>query len=221
MQDKFTDYGALAQRRDSSFPRRLLESDDSHSFPQEVLQKKMKALEEKRAQLITLGLLDREEDVPDIPAVGNTKENLRALSIYVQDVEAKFAVFDEIAEQLRILTDIIKSRFRFKKMSVNKSEGFVFVGTENRPIPLENLSSGEQHELVLIYQLLFHVQRDSVILIDEPELSLHVKWQRNFLRDIQRITGSRKFDVLLATHSPQIVADKQSWMVKLLYPEGE
>ena len=74
MQDKFTDYGALAQRRDSSFPRRLIESDDSRSFPQEVLQKKMKALEEKRAfnsYPRRLGLLDREEDVPDIPVVGH------------------------------------------------------------------------------------------------------------------------------------------------------
>ena len=219
MQDKFTDFGELSQRRDSSFPKRLIESDDAHRFGQDELRDKMVELETKRSELTRLGLLDKEQDAPDIPAIGNTTENLKALSIYVEDIEAKLAVFDEISEQLDILTDIIDRRFQFKTMSVNKRDGFVFVGKEGRPIPIENLSSGEQHELVLLYELLFRVERDSMILIDEPELSLHVKWQRNFLNDIQRITGSRQFDVLMATHSPQIIQDKFDWMVGLQNPE--
>ena len=52
-------------------------------------------------------------------------------------------------------------------------------------------------------------------MIDEPELSMNVVWQRNFLKDLQRIIELRNFDVLIATHSPQIIHDKWDWMVAL------
>ena len=52
-------------------------------------------------------------------------------------------------------------------------------------------------------------------MIDEPELSMNVVWQRNFLKDLQRIIELRKFDVLIATHSPMIIHDKWDWVVHL------
>jgi len=77
------------------------------------------------------------------------------------------------------------------------------------------LSSGEQHELVLFYQLIFKMPPNSLILIDEPELSLHVAWQQNFLKDLQRIIALSPFDVLMATHSPQIIHDRWDLTVEL------
>lgn len=221
IQEASAKYGELSQAKDRSFPMRLIESGHSHQFDQDELQAKLKELESKSSKLMRLGLLDKGEDAPDIPNLGSAPENLNnALAIYVQDIEEKLAVFDEISEQLRILTDIINERFKFKTLKVNKSDGFIFIARDESRIPISNLSSGEQHELVLFYQLLFHVQPNSLILIDEPELSLHVTWQRNFLNDIQRITELRKFDVLIATHSPQIVDDKGDWMVGLQNPEN-
>lgn len=212
-------YGELSQAKDRSFPMRLIESGDSHQFDQDELQAKLKELESKISKLMRLGLLDKGEDAPDIPNLGSVPENLNnTLAIYVQDIEEKLAVFDEISEQLRILTDIINERFKFKTLKVNKSDGFIFIARDEGRIPISNLSSGEQHELVLFYQLLFHVQPNSLILIDEPELSLHVVWQRSFLKDLQRIIELRKFDVLVATHSPQIIHDKWDWMVALGEP---
>jgi predicted ATP-binding protein involved in virulence len=55
-------------------------------------------------------------------------------------------------------------------------------------------------------------------LIDEPELSLHVGWQESFLRDIQEIARIRNFDVLIATHSPQIINDRWDLTVELRGP---
>ena len=47
-----------------------------------------------------------------------------------------------------------------------------------------------------------------MILIDEPELSLHVSWQINFIEDLERILRLRRLKVLIATHSPQIIHDR-------------
>ncbi len=82
-------------------------------------------------------------------------------------------------------------------------------------IPLSKLSSGEQQLLVLYFRLLFEIEPDTLVMIDEPELSMNVVWQRNFLKDLQRIIELRNFDVLIATHSPQIIHDKWDWMVAL------
>ena len=223
IQETLTEYGELSQLKDRSFPMRLIETGDSQTFSRKALLTKLEKLETDRSKLMKLGLLDTGGDAPDIPKLGSGQEDLNeVLSIYVQDIEEKFRVFDELSSQLTILTRIINERFVNKTLEIHKRDGFVFVSPkpDRRPIPNLNLSSGEQHELVLLYELLFRVEPNSLILIDEPELSLHVNWQRRFLADIQEVIALRNFDVLIATHSPQIVTGKQSWMVKMRNAEG-
>lgn len=53
------------------------------------------------------------------------------------------------------------------------------------------------------------------MLIDEPELSLHVAWQKRFLPDLLEIVATAGFDVLIATHSPYIVGDYSDLMIGL------
>ena len=100
-------------------------------------------------------------------------------------------------------------------MSISKKEGFIFKTSDEQDISPTDLSSGEQHELVLNYELLFKVDPDSLILIDEPELSLHVIWQQQFLKDLQEIIKLAGFDVLLATHAPDIIHDRWDLTVEL------
>lgn len=82
-------------------------------------------------------------------------------------------------------------------------------------LELDTLSSGEQHELVLLYDLLFKVSPNALILIDEPELSLHISWQKRFLDDLLQIVQISSCDVLLATHSIFIAGDRPDLMVAL------
>ena len=91
----------------------------------------------------------------------------------------------------------------------------------NKEIPLAELSSGEQYELVLIYELLFKVASGSLILIDEPELSLHVAWQKKFISDIQKIQRLKKMTFVIATHSPQIIGDKWNLVQILTHPSAK
>ena len=104
-------------------------------------------------------------------------------------------------------------------MTISRQDGFSFFTKGDRPLPVTSLSSGEQHELVLLYELLFKVNPNSLILIDEPELSLHIAWQQEFLQDLQEITRLASFDVLIATHSPQIIHDRWDLTVQLKGPE--
>ena len=78
------------------------------------------------------------------------------------------------------------------------------------------LSSGEQQVLILFSYIAFNSQDGRVFIIDEPELSLHIKWQEDFLYQLEQITP-KKTQLILATHSP-ILANKKKNKAKLLLP---
>jgi len=137
----------------------------------------------------------------------------------VNDAWQKLAIFDDIAERINLFTKLMNDRFLYKDFEVSRERRFLFRNYSSQDVPVTGLSSGEQHQLVLLYELLFRVQEGSLILIDEPELSLHVVWQQSFLRDIHEIARIRNFDVLIATHSPQIINDRWDLTVELRGPE--
>jgi len=90
-----------------------------------------------------------------------------------------------------------------------------FVSSVGDHLEKAELSSGEQHELVILYQLLFRTKPNSIVLIDEPETSLHLVWQMDFLQDIQRIMDLTPFAVIITTHSPHIIHDRWDLTVEL------
>jgi len=70
------------------------------------------------------------------------------------------------------------------------------------------LSSGEQHEIILLYDLIFNTSDNTLVLIDEPEISLHIDWQMSFLSDLESISRLSFPQFLIATHSPSIIGNR-------------
>ena len=66
-----------------------------------------------------------------------------------------------------------------------------------------------------MYDLLFRIKPNTLVMIDEPELSLHVNWQERFLSDLSEVIKVAGFDALIATHSPYIISDKSDLLVEL------
>lgn len=69
-----------------------------------------------------------------------------------------------------------------------------------RKIELEQLSSGEKQMVALFAKLYLDDENEYVILFDEPEISLSLKWQKTYLEDIYNMEKC-KF-LLAVTHSP-------------------
>ena len=218
IQAKLAEYGTLAQSLDRTFPVRVVQRKASSNLTDEKLRKKLNELEEKRYKLIDAGLLDKDED-PNFQVKEQIDESTKKLlSVYVEDIENKLSVFKEVAKKIDLIKRIINKKFSYKQISINKEKGFIFTTNDGNYLSPTDLSSGEQHELVLLYELLFKVEPNSLILIDEPELSLHVEWQVEFLKDLQDVTKLADIDVLIATHSPDIIHDRWDLTVKLEGP---
>lgn len=82
-------------------------------------------------------------------------------------------------------------------------------------LDLSTLSSGERQIVTLLTYLRFGNREGQLFLIDEPELSLHPKWQAQFLDAVQRLTP-QSTQLILATHSPEIVGDLEKACTILL-----
>jgi predicted ATP-binding protein involved in virulence len=91
---------------------------------------------------------------------------------------------------------------------IDKDKGFTLWTHQNKILNLTDLSSGEQHEVILLYELIFKAEKNTLVLIDEPEISLHITWQKEFLNDLLRIIELQQIQVIMATHSPQIIHNR-------------
>jgi energy-coupling factor transporter ATP-binding protein EcfA2 len=77
------------------------------------------------------------------------------------------------------------------------------------------LSSGEAQIFIILTQLAFNplAQEANVFLVDEPELSLHVRWQELFVSSVR--TANPNIQYIMATHSPSIILDKLRYCIDL------
>jgi len=70
------------------------------------------------------------------------------------------------------------------------------------------LSRGEKTLIYLFFVVFLYKDKVEVFLFDEPEISLHVKWQRNLIKDLSELAPNNQF--IIATHSPSLV--QNDWL---------
>ncbi|WP_124981281.1 AAA family ATPase [Nonlabens xiamenensis] len=223
IKSSLTESTELSSKLDRTYPNRLIERlKTSSNVSDKVLNTELARLEKKRETLDAVGLIEIEKD-SNLLEIENPQEVIKdVLMLYVEDSFKKIEIFDTIARKIGLLLEIINKRFKHKRFYVEKESGFVFRSTiikdahgEFQKIPVTKLSSGEQNELVLFYELLFKSSPNSFILIDEPEVSLHISWQNCFIEDLKEIAELNNLEVLIATHSPDIIANNWDLKVEL------
>jgi len=221
VQKTLTQYATLSQSLDRSFPARLVEEPAGEPLSKEQLAQDLAEVDKRRSEIIEAGLLPQEHaslSVPDIDSIDDSR--IGVLAVYAQDVTEKLSVFEDLYLRVNTFVRIANARLLHKQISVSQ-EGLKVSTSDGAALELEMLSSGEQHEIVLLFDLLFRTKKNSLIMVDEPELSLHVAWQREMLKDLQKMAELSDFRVLLATHSPQIIGDRMDLTIDLQEPELE
>ncbi len=212
--------GALAASLDRSFPQRLIQQSTLQNITVGKLQSDFQEQNAYWKRLVEAGLMDAEDQRQFLPS-GFKEKHTEVLSLYLSDVRKKFEVFTDFLERVELFKSLISSMFLYKTFSVDRERGFVFESLNGQNVPPSALSSGEQHALVVTFGLIFNTKKNSLILIDEPELSLHVTWQQKFLENTKQISDLADLDFLIATHSPSIIHDRDDLMVALGEPSNE
>ncbi|WP_327440352.1 AAA family ATPase [Pseudomonas donghuensis] len=213
---KLAEQAAVSQLHDRSFPERLLSLSDNEADSEESIRTMYADTEQKIQKLVEAGLIDQQKNIA-LPTKALEQTERKVLSLYLVDVNKKLGVFDELQKKIEIFLEIVSPKLRTKDFSVNRQHGFSIESRRQpgRPLSPAQLSSGEQHQIVLFYELIFKAEPNAFFLVDEPEISWHVDWQRSFISDIHKISslGDRSF--LIATHSPQIIGSHRDLAVPL------
>ena len=204
------DYGQKAAELDQSYPYRLVDNMKELQFTKAELysiEDSLNELEKRRERLMGAGLLKKTEwQSRKLNTNTRSPYVLKAIQLYIDDTEQKFSLFDDELKKIELFRKIINDRLLWKEVKINVEKGIEVESTEtDLPIPLEKLSSGEQHLLVLYYDMIFRIDAGTLVLIDEPEISLHVSWQKRFIPEVKKISEVNGMKALIATHSPTLI----------------
>jgi energy-coupling factor transporter ATP-binding protein EcfA2 len=204
-------YAAASQREDREFPQLVVQAmsagEDFHLY--DVLSL-LDAVGERRQELERVGLLERDDRAVPFQAESLEYEKVSpVIKTFAEVTLRKFDMLEPFRRRLQLFVDFLDQHFVEKRAVTTDERGLMFELSNGEAVRPSELSSGEQQMLVLAYQLLFETSPGTLLLVDEPELSLHVGWQSSFVDDITAMGQDRGLQFLLASHSPVLIGGRE------------
>ncbi|BBM48149.1 AAA ATPase domain protein [Leptotrichia wadei] len=207
-------YSEKSNELDSTYPTRLFKFKYNKKITEYEFKENLHNMYIKTEKLKEYGLFLKPNTEYD--EIMFNPEDSKALKIYFEDFDTKYRIYDKFIKKLDLYKSILNSRLSFKKIVISKEKGIEILAEDtDREIKLNSLSSGERQEILIFYYLIFEAESNILLLIDEPEISLHVTWQRKFIDDLLKVIEDKKINVIISTHSPQIIGNHQEKQIDL------
>jgi energy-coupling factor transporter ATP-binding protein EcfA2 len=144
-----------------------------------------------------------------LPIIGHV------LKPYLDSLSARLDALQDTQDLLTVFVSTINKFFNDKYVELEVRSGLQIKTKDGREIPSESLSSGEKQLLLLLCNTLTARDKATIFIIDEPEISLNIKWQRQLIRALLDCTKGSPVQFILATHSIELLAQYKSNVVKL------
>lgn len=129
---------------------------------------------------------------------------------------------NKIEENIQLFYQIINDFFGVSGKKIKFKEQKMFFENGDKKIELEQLSAGEKQLLIILLNVLLQDKKDYILLMDEPEISLHITWQQMLIEKILLLNPNCQ--LIIATHSPSVFGkgwrDKVVRMEELLKEEA-
>lgn len=126
------------------------------------------------------------------------RKTRRIIDLSLEAKESTQAIFS----QVELFLNIIKEFIPEKKFSFQS--GLLNISTSHGVVDHSKLSSGEKQLIILLAEALLQKRQEYVFLADEPELSLHIAWQRMVIPAVRKINPNAQ--IIVATHSPEVAS---------------
>lgn len=204
-------YSAIASQLDSTYPNRLFKA--TKTITQEDFWDTFSEIVTKQEKIQQYNLI---KDLKIKAPKNFKKEYATALKIYLEDTNEKLSVFDDLIEKLTIFVETLNSKLNYKEVVISSEYGLQ-VKKGEEILALNALSSGEQQMITLYFELIFGIKDNVILIIDEPEISLHVAWQRELMSDFNKIISLKdgNLNIIIATHSPQVINNNWDSIIDL------
>ncbi len=160
----------------------------------------------------------REKLISDLPTIKlGAFATVLQLERLEEIVSAGVKGLDRVRQPIRHYLDVINQFYAAtgKQCVVDdRTNSLSFQGQGNRPLEPASLSSGEKELLFMLTIAAFGLEgraKPGLLIVDEPELSLHVKWQETLLPSLRMLNP--EMQIIAATHSPEIAASARPHLV--------
>ena len=137
------------------------------------------------------------------------------LNSYLNSIRSKYNTLSTLVKRMHSLSDILESFLNPKKIKFTIRKGLVISSENGKILEPKNLSSGERQLLLLFLNTLVTLDRPCVIMIDEPELSLNITWQRKLIQSLTELSQESSTQFIFASHSFEILSNYMDDTIKL------
>jgi len=120
----------------------------------------------------------------------------------------------KVFAEINGIFEILELDVKLSEISKDENSMPIFTDSSGKKFGINELSSGEKQLFLRTLAIKMLEPENSIIMIDEPELSLHPKWQQKIV-DVYRKIG-RNNQIILATHSPHILGSVEKENIILL-----
>ena len=151
----------------------------------------------------------------DIPSYIATRRNY--LATIEEDLTMK-EVTNKVVNEINRIFSILELDVKLKGFSKDEKTMPIFKNSAGEEFNINNLSSGEKQLFLRTLSIKMLEPKNSIILIDEPELSLHPKWQQRIIEVYKKIGENNQ--IIIATHSPHILGSVSNENIFILYRDG-
>ena len=150
--------------------------------------------------------------IKDIPSYIATRRNY--LATIEEDLTMK-EVTNKVLNEINGIFNILELDVKLKGFSKDEKTMPIFENSAGEEFDINNLSSGEKQLFLRTLSIKMLEPNNSIILIDEPELSLHPKWQQRIIEVYKKIGENNQ--IIVATHSPHILGSVSNENIFILY----
>jgi len=193
----------------------------SESIPFTELPGKLESLRQRSMTFSRFGLVTSlvvRDILPLLQHASPRKRGLitQVLSPYLRSFEARLDALEGLSDTLETFSRIFSRFYNQKTLTFNVRTGInINLRHDSSRLAPDVLSSGEKQLLLLFCNVLLARSRPSVFIIDEPELSLNVKWQRELISSLMSCVKGCDVQFVLATHSLEMISLHKASVVKL------
>jgi predicted ATP-dependent endonuclease of OLD family len=199
--------------------------DEAKGTTKKQIESRIKKLSKESGNYSKYGLLS-EFDSQEILSILNDA-NAQAynvivdvLSPYLDSIETKNNAMANIYERIDTFVTVAGKFYTNKSLSFDLREGIRITSSSGKVLEPSMLSSGERHLLLLFCTSIVTGGAPSILMIDEPEISLNIKWQRMLIDALMQCIGDNDIQFIFSTHSLEILAKHKSRVVKLENTQG-
>ncbi|MBA7562365.1 hypothetical protein ES708_04017 [subsurface metagenome] len=203
--------------------RIVSQSQDNSLVPtptKKSIEKQVKKLESQYKEFAQYRLLPKFSGKEILTAVSSVPPShvnimMNVLDPYLKSLKKKLDAMAEVYRRIDSFVSIINRFLTNKKLVYNLHSGMTITANNGTSLEPAMLSSGERHLFLLFCNSFVAVDRPSIIMIDEPEISLNIKWQRRLLDSLLECSGDSSVQYLFATHSIELLAQHRGQVAKL------